>query len=287
MDPPDRRAGGAVTGENRASRSTAGVRAAWGPATALLLCVLVSVLWPGSSAFADDLPDTVMRIKPSIVGVATHQMMRSPRTRLLGTGFVVADGNHVITNEHVLPSALEDAANEFLVIAVVGESGRESEVRRAERVAVDAARDLALLRFEGDPLPPLELGEAAPVREGQAVAFTGFPIGTRLGLVPATHRGTLSAVTRIIMPPRSAREITAATARHLRDPFEIYQLDATAYPGNSGSPLFEPGTGAVLGVVNMVFVQEGGEPVGRPSGISYAIPVRYVRHLLAQEELLP
>lgn len=254
-------------------------------AAALLMFLPLSALVP--PAFAGDLPGTVVRIKPSIVGVATHQMTRSPRTRLLGTGFVVGDGNHVITNEHVLPESLEGTAHEVLVIAVVGEAGRESEVRRAERVSVDVARDLALLRFEGSPLPVLELGEAAPVSEGQAVAFIGFPIGTRLGLVPATHRGTISAVTRIVMPPRSAREITAATARRLRDPFEIYQLDATAYPGSSGSPLFEPGTGAVLGVVNMVFVQEGGEPIGRPSGISYAIPVRYVRHLLAQSELLP
>jgi len=253
----------------------------------MLLMLLAPALWPASPAFAAGLVETVTRVKPSIVGVATHQMVRSPRTRLLGTGFVVADGNHVITNEHVLPESLDAAANEFVVIAIVGGGGRESEVRRAERVSVDVARDLALLRFEGAPLPALELGEAAPAHEGQAVAFTGFPIGTRLGLVPATHRGTISAITRIVMPPRAAREITPATARRLRDPFEIYQLDATAYPGNSGSPLFEPEGGAVLGVVNMVFVQEGGEPTSRPSGISYAIPVRYVRHLLSQADLLP
>jgi serine protease Do len=257
-----------------------------GMAASLLLMLPVASLWPVSPAFAADLVDTVARIKPSIVGVATHQALRSPRTRLLGTGFVVADGNHVITSEHVLPEALDSEANEFLVIAVVGEGGREGEVRKAERVLVDVARDLALLRFEGDPLPALVLGEAAPVREGREIAFIGFPIGTRLGLVPATHRGIVSAITRIVMPPRAAREITPATARRLRDPFEIYQLDATAYPGNSGSPLFEPESGAVLGVVNMVFVQEGGEPISRPSGISYAIPVRYVRHLLAQAELL-
>lgn len=285
MNLRDRRSGGAVTDNGCAAHSS---RRSW--VAGVLTVALLLFLSPTalvSTAFADELPGTVLRIKPSIVGVATHQMARSPRTRLLGTGFVVGDGNHVITNEHVLPSALDATSNEFLAIAVVGEHGRESEVRRAERVAVDVARDLALLRFEGGPLPSLELGEAAPVSEGQAVAFIGFPIGTRLGLVPATHRGTISAVTRIVMPPRSAREITAATARRLRDPFEIYQLDATAYPGSSGSPLFEPATGAVLGVVNMVFVQEGGEPIGRPSGISYAIPVRYVRHLLAQAELLP
>lgn len=250
------------------------------------LLVLTAVFGSGPIA-AQGLPDTITRIKPAIVGIATHQPLRSPRTRLLGTGFAVADGRHVITSEHVLPAALDAAGKERLVVAVVGESGRESDLRVAERVGVDRARDLALLKVEGAPLPVLRLAEGAPVREGQTMAFTGFPIGTRLGLVPATHRGTVAAITRMVIPPRAAHELTTAAARRLREPFEIYQLDGTAYPGNSGSPLFDPETGAVVGVVNMVFVPEGGEPALRPSGISYAIPVRYVRHLLARHELLP
>ena len=59
------------------------------------------------------------------------------------------------------------------------------------------------------------------------------------------------------------------------------QLDATAYPGNSGSPLFDPATGRVLGVINSVLVKGNKEAaIEKPSGISYAIPVRYVHELL-------
>jgi S1-C subfamily serine protease len=55
-------------------------------------------------------------------------------------------------------------------------------------------------------------------------------------------------------------------------------LDATAYPGNSGSPLYIPETGEVVGVINKVFVKESREAVlEKPSGITYAIPVRYVK----------
>ena len=66
--------------------------------------------------------------------------------------------------------------------------------------------------------------------------------------------------------------------RRLRDPYEVFQLDATAYPGNSGSPLYDMATGGVVGVLNKVFVQTTKERVLQdPSGISYAIPARHGR----------
>lgn len=254
---------------------------------ALALCALSFVFGGGAqSAAAAQLPDTLEKVKPAIVGIGTYQQARSPRTRFLGTGFVVADGRHVITNEHVIPELIDTQKREFIAVIIAGPRGRENEVRRAERIAVDKARDLALLRIDGDPLPALKLGEAGLVREGQAVAFTGFPIGSTLGLVPATHRGTVAAITPIVLPARSARDISSAAARQMRDAFDIYQLDATAYPGNSGSPLFDPVSGAVLGVLNMVFIKSSKESaLERPSGISYAIPVQYVRDLLRQAQL--
>lgn len=249
-------------------------------------CLLSAMLAGAGFAVAAQLPDTVEKIKPAIVGIGTYQQTRSPRTRFLGTGFVVADGRHVITNEHVVPEVLDTQRREFIAVIIAGPRGRENEVRRAERIAVDKAHDLALLRIDGDPLPALKLGTADTVREGQAVAFIGFPIGSTLGLVPATHRGTIAAITPIALPARSARDISPAAARQLRDVFDIYQLDATSYPGNSGSPLFDPASGAVLGVLNMVFVKSAKESaLERPSGISYAIPVQYVKDLLRQAQL--
>jgi len=57
----------------------------------------------------------------------------------------------------------------------------------------------------------------------------------------------------------------------------IYQLDITAYPGNSGSPLYSAENGEVLGILNKVFVKESKETVlEKPSGISYAIPIKYL-----------
>ena len=67
----------------------------------------------------------------------------------------------------------------------------------------------------------------------------------------------------------------------MRDPFDVFQLDAIAYPGNSGSPVYHPDSGQVIGVVNSVYVKESKESaLERPSGITYAIPVTWVRQLL-------
>ena len=119
------------------------------------------------------------------------------------------------------------------------------------------------------------------LREGEEVAFTGFPIGLVLGLQPVTHRGIVSAVTPIVMPVMSSATLTAAQIKRARQPFEVYQLDATAYPGSSGSPVYDVETGRVVAVINSVFVKESKEAMlHNPSAISYAIPSAYVNALL-------
>ena len=68
-----------------------------------------------------------------------------------------------------------------------------------------------------------------------------------------------------------------------RGAFRIFQLDATAYPGNSGSPVFDIASGDVIGVINMVFLKGLKESaLTHPSGISYAIPANFLGELIRQ-----
>lgn len=227
------------------------------------------------------LPDTIQRIQPSIVGIGTVQKTRRPPAKLVGTGFVVGDGRHVITNAHVIPKEIDAAKLEYL--AVFTGKGNSPQARQAVKLKVDEAHDLALLRIEGAPLPAVTLGQSSRVREGEEYAFTGFPLGVIFGLHPVTHRGIISSITPIALQANAASQLDPAQIRRLRSPYDVFQLDATAYPGNSGSPLYHPETGAVIGIVNMVFVKEGRENVlAKPSGISYAIPVRYAIELLGK-----
>jgi S1-C subfamily serine protease len=226
-------------------------------------------------------PRSIERVKAAVVVVGTFQRTRSPAFAFRGTGFAVADGLTIVTNAHVLPATVDAERLETLAVLLPG-VGREVQVRPASRGAADAAHDLALLRISGSPLPALALRSSDTVREGDSVLFTGFPIGAVLGPFPATHRGMVAAITPIVIPPPNAGQLDPAMIRRLAGgAFPVFQLDATAYPGNSGSPLYVPDTGEVVGIVNMVFVRGTKEAaLTQPSGISYAIPSRYLIELL-------
>jgi len=192
----------------------------------------------------------------------------------------VGDGLQIVTNAHVIPEKLNSDNNQALAVF----SGRGKSVRGhlAQVVKVDEEHDIAILEIQGMPLPALTLGESGPIREGQEVAFTGFPIGAVLGLFPVTHRGIVSVITPIARPADGAKSLTAVQLKRMRNPFDAFQLDATAYPGNSGSPVYLPETGQVIGVLNSVFVYESRESaIEKPSGISYAIPIVHLKALLA------
>jgi len=241
-------------------------------------CVLLAL--GAGQARAADMVKTVAAVKPSIVGIGTYQKTRSPAIRFVGTGFVTGDGLSVVTNAHVVPELLDTEKFEQLGV-VTGEADAIS-FRPAELVTRDRQHDLAHLRLSGAPMPALRLGDSAAAQEGQNLAFTGFPLGMILGLNRVTHRAMLSAITPVVMPSLSSRGLDARAITQLqRAPFRIFQLDGTAYPGNSGSPVYDPDTGLVLGVINMVFVKGLKESaITSPSGITYAVPAIYVQELL-------
>ena len=184
-----------------------------------------------------------------------------------------------MTNAHVLPEHIDISARERLI--VFAGQGSKPEAIGASIVAQDPDHDIAVLKIDKRKLPALRLGDSKRVTEGQPIAFTGFPIGAVLGLHPVTHTGIVSAITPIVIPAPTAGQLNLKLIRRMRSPYDVFQLDATAYPGNSGSPVYNPDTGKVLGIINKVFVQGTKETIlQNPSGITYAIPIRYATALL-------
>ena len=243
------------------------------------LLVFVSAVVPDVQA---DLPDAVRRVKPSVVAVGTFQKTRSPPFNFLGTGFAVDDGTLIATNAHVVPEALKTESGEILMVLMQGPGARDPEPRIATVVKLDREHDLALLRMAGAPLPPVKLGDSDTVRDGQSIAFTGFPIGQVLGFHAITHRGIVASLTPVALPTANANQLDAATVRRLKAaPVTLFQLDATTYAGHSGSPVYDENTGEVLGIVNMGFSRGIKDPVvGRTSNISFAVPARFLRDLI-------
>lgn len=234
---------------------------------------------------AQSLPDTIAKVKPSVVAVGTAVKGEARRRshkplNFSGTGFVVGNGLQVITNFHVV----DKPVGEHQQLAVFSGEGKKARARLARVVAVDKVNDLALLEMAPPVMPALKLGNNV-LRDGELVAFTGFPLGFVLGLNHVTHRGIVSAVTPMVTPVPDAKHLKAEHIRRLRASKSsyVYQLDANAYPGNSGSPMYDPATGDVLGIINSVFVKKTKEAVvTTPTGITYAIPVEKARALLGR-----
>ncbi len=231
-----------------------------------------------------DLVSAVKKIKPSVVGIGVFTPTGRPQNKLSGSGFVIGNGKYVITNYHVVPDELDPSLLQELAVFVG--SGKNAKVRKARLIDASSRYDLALLAIEGTALPAMKLANNAFIDEGSKVAFTGFPIGAVLGLYPVTHRGIIASITPTIAPVADSRQINIAMLKRLRDPYLVYQLDATAYPGNSGSALYQANNGKVVGVINKVFVQKTKEGViSNPSGITYAIPVKHVIELLEKNHI--
>ena len=120
----------------------------------------------GSSHAVAALPETIERIKPSVVVVGTFNKLRSPQFVMRGTGFVVGDGSLIATNAHVIPRYEGGDTQEILM--VLTRNGTEVRPREVRLLVSDAEHDLAVLRMTGTPLPALVLRPADSIREGQA-----------------------------------------------------------------------------------------------------------------------
>ena len=235
------------------------------------------------SALSNNFVDLVEKLTSSVVAIGLYSPVEDSGNQILGTGFVVADGKYAVTNYHLVSKVLDYKIVQHYV--VITGKGEKTQTFKAKIVETDLVHDLALLEFDGI-LPSLDLAEGPMLKPGSDIAFTGFPIGAAIGIYPATHKGMISAITPDAIPAQNANQLTSAMLKRLNKPEMVYQLDATAYPGNSGSPVYSVDEGEVVGVINKVFVSQGKESaLSAPSGISYAIPVKHVNALLKKRNL--
>lgn len=225
----------------------------------------------------DRLAALIETIKPSIVAVGTYYFNDLPKASYMGTGFVIKGGKRIVTNFHVVEPIIEKKKLAYL--RIFHKNFPDTGIK-AKIIATDEFHDLIILEQEAESLPALKIGDSSTVREGYRVLFTGYPIGFILGLNPTTHRGMISGIAPMIRPSPSARIINGEQIRHLSEPYDIFQIDGTAYPGNSGSPVCRTNSGEVIGVINKVFVKGIKEhALSDPTGITYAIPAKFIRSL--------
>lgn len=248
----------------------------------LLLEALLGIsLVLSGNGHSHSITEVVAKVKPSVVGIGLYDALGVQTHQLRGSGFVFGDGTLVATNYHVISQKLDPQKVQYHI--VFSGTGRKPKIHKAEIIAKDIDHDLAILKLTS-ALTPIKLARSNYVDDGTEVLLTGFPIGAVLGLYPATHRGIVAATTPDVIPTAHSSRLSIKMLDRLEKKFMIYQLDITAYPGNSGSPLYAADSGEVIGILNKVFVKESKETVlEKPSGISYAIPVKYLTQLAKRQ----
>lgn len=172
----------------------------------------------------------------------------------LGSGFIISEAGHCVTNYHVVEGQTRIAVTIFHR-AENGEFQRVA-VRDVKIVALNPHFDLALLEIpiqKEFKFRPVYIAGNDSQREGDTV----FAIGSPLGL------------------ERSVSEGIVSTRNRNMDGIVYIQTTAQINPGNSGGPLFNQ-RGEVVGVINMKLTF--GE------GLGFAIPVTYLRHFIENRD---
>ncbi|MEU4009930.1 trypsin-like peptidase domain-containing protein [Streptomyces pseudogriseolus] len=187
-----------------------------------------------------------------------------------GTGFVLDDRGHILTNDHVVEPAGEDGE-----ITVTFHSGDTAE---ATVVGRDSGYDLAVVRVKGvRGLSPLPLGNSDNVQVGDPVVAIGAPFD----LAGTVTSGIISARERPITAGGEKGDGSDVSY------VDALQTDAPINPGNSGGPLLD-GKGRVIGINSAIRSADGGlDPEGGQSGsigLGFAIPINQGKRVA--EELI-
>jgi putative serine protease PepD len=260
----------------------------WPAVTALALVVgLVggaggAALWDsvdddGTSFVSTDLGTTTVNqapIKPgdaSVVAVADALLPSTVQIQAeyagqengaTGSGFVLDDAGHVVTNNHVVADAAKDDGPIWVV-------DTDGERYRATVVGRSPVYDLAVISAPGAKgLKPASLGAAKALRVGEQVVAIGSP----LGLSSTVTAGIVSALDRPVTTGDSADDTSYINA---------VQTDAAINPGNSGGPLVNL-LGQVVGVNSAIATTGGVQDEAGNIGVGFAIPIEQVRTTAAQ-----
>jgi serine peptidase DegS len=231
------------------------------PAPAAAVTPAAAVPAPARVSYAA----AVERAAPAVVNVYTKRLVTErvapslgelfgefvPRyrqriERTLGSGVIVDDSGHIVTNHHVIADAD--------TIRVQLKDGRVADARIVGR---DPDTDLAVLKIDLRPLPVAIFGRSDQLKVGDVVLAIGNP----LGLSQTVTHGIVSATSR--------QQLGIAPLE------DFIQTDAPINFGNSGGALVDS-SGALVGINTAIVAKNLGV-----EGIGFAIPVNMVRGVLS------
>ena len=187
---------------------------------------------------------------PSVVNITSTEVvccdffLRPVPQQGQGSGFIIDNQGHILTNYHVV----EDAQNVEVILW-------NKKHFQAKRIGVDPIHDIALLQITGaQDLQPATLADSTHLMVGQLV----YAIGNPFGFSGTMTRGMISAIRSVLLPSGNRIE-------------DAIQTDASVNPGNSGGPLLNS-HGDVIGITTMIASNPNGG-ADQSAGIGFAIPI--------------
>ena len=200
--------------------------------------------------------DVVKQVSPAVVTVVNEQRvgMQNGGSSLQpvgsGTGFIIDNDGHIVTNWHVV-----NGGSKFQVVFSDGTT------KGAKLIGSDEISDLAVVQVDGDMPGTIALGDSDAVQVGESVLAIGSPLGNFQNTVT---EGIVSATNRDFPGDGSTQSQYNNLIQH----------DAAINPGNSGGPLIDF-NGEVIGVNTLgISVDNQGQPI---QGLFFAIPSNSVK----------
>ena len=195
---------------------------------------------------------------PSVVQLKVEGADDSNAT---GSGFVIDNAGHILTNNHVVRAAAKGGS-----IQVITEKGKPQTARL---VGSSAAYDLAVVQVVGLNAPSVQFGRSDLAIVGQDVVAIGSP----LGLAGTVTSGIISATDRPVTTGDGVDQTSFINA---------LQTDAAINPGNSGGPLVDMNA-RVIGVNSAIATVPGSsEGQSGSIGLGFAIPIDQARRTAQQ-----
>lgn len=230
---------------------------------------------------ADDEKSTVElfnNASPSVVSVTTAQFVPDRRRRLInrvdsgeGSGVVWDKDGHIITNFHVIASAIaQQKPNGEAVFGSCRVTLADGSAWDAQIHSFAPEFDIAVLKLIDTPpsrLTPLAIGTSRELQVGQKV----FAIGSPFGLHKTLTTGIISGL---------GRNLRSDDDRQRMD--DMIQTDAAINPGNSGGPLLDS-AGRMIGVNTLIFSPgTASSGVGQNAGVGFAVPIDTVNIIVPE-----
>ncbi len=176
-----------------------------------------------------------------------------------GSGIIIREDGYILTNNHVIESALSGNSNRLTQGAKIEVilPNQKDKTFAATVVGRDTKSDIAVLKIEGTGFPAAELGDSSKVKIGELAVAIGNPGG--LDYMGSVTAGVVSGLNRTIQTENGSS-------------LTLIQTDAAINPGNSGGALSNS-KGQVIGINTIKIAASGFE------GLGFAIPINHAKEI--------